>query len=165
MNKEALAAQRGYFQMVNGVTLKVIEAFTDADLDYRPKEGMRTVRELISHVYGLERALATAVCAGKLTKEMDDPAIPETEPGKLAAAQLTSIPKCVEFAKDAHEYADKVASGLTDADVAKQIEAPYGTFTAWQQFGFIYDEHWHHRGQLYVYARLLGRNPPMLYSY
>ena len=30
---------------------------------------------------------------------------------------------------------------------------------------FAYDEHWHHRGQLYTYLRLLGKEPPMLYDY
>ena len=28
-----------------------------------------------------------------------------------------------------------------------------------------YDEHWHHRGQLYTHLRLLGKEPPMLYDY
>ena len=37
--------------------------------------------------------------------------------------------------------------------------------SAWQYFLFAYDEHWHHRGQLYVYLRLLGKEPPNLYDY
>src|SRR3979411_1211327 len=40
-----------------------------------------------------------------------------------------------------------------------------GTPPAWQYFTFAYDEHWHHRGQLYTYLRLLGKEPPMLYDY
>ena len=40
-----------------------------------------------------------------------------------------------------------------------------GAFTKWQYFNFAYDEHWHHRGQLYSYLRLLGKEPPMLYDY
>ncbi len=165
MNKQAVAEQRGYFQMVHGVTLKLIGTFAEADLDYRPKEGMRTVRDLMSHMYGLERVLAESVCLGKMTQEASDRSVPETEPGKAAAAQLTSIAKCVEFAKEAHQYADEVAARLTDDSVAKSIDTPFGAFTAGQIFGFAYDEHWHHRGQLYVFARLLGRNPPMLYAY
>ena len=165
MTKKALAAQRGYFQMVHGVTLKLIGSFNDADLNYRPKEGMRTVRDLISHMYGFERVLAEGVCTGKLTKEVEDRAVPEMESGKAATAQLTDIAKCIEFAKEAHQYADEVAAKLTEEGAAKSIETPFGAFPAGQIFGFAYDEHWHHRGQLYVFARLLGRNPPMLYAY
>jgi uncharacterized damage-inducible protein DinB len=165
MNKQAVTAQREYFKMVNGITLKLITTFTDADLDYRPKDGMRTVRDLISHMYGFEKALAEGICAGKLTQEAEDMAIPESAAGKATAAQLTSIEKCAQFAKDAHQRADEVAAGLTDADLAKPVDAPFGKFSAAQCLGFAYDEHWHHRGQLYIYARLLGRNPPMLYAY
>ena len=165
MNKQALTAQREYFKMVNGVTLKLISSFTDADLDFRPKEGMRTVRDLIAHMFGFEKELAEGVHAGKLSQEAENKAIPESEAGKAAAAQLTSIAQCTQFAKDAHKRADEVAAGLADEDLAKPVVAPFGTFSAAQMLGFAYDEHWHHRGQLYIYARLLGRNPPMLYSY
>ena len=165
MNKQALTAQREYFKMVNGVTLKLIASFTDADLNFRPKDGMRTVRDLISHMYGFEKALAEGVRAGKLSQEAEDKAIPESAGGKAAAAQLTSVAQCTQFAKDAHRCADELAAGLTDEDLAKSVEAPFGKFSAAQMLGFAYDEHWHHRGQLYIYAGLLGRNPPMLYSY
>jgi uncharacterized damage-inducible protein DinB len=40
-----------------------------------------------------------------------------------------------------------------------------GTYPAWRTFDFGYDEHWHHRGQIYTYLRLLGKEPPMLYDY
>ena len=40
-----------------------------------------------------------------------------------------------------------------------------GKYPAWQYFAFAYDEHWHHRGQLYTYLRLLDKEPPMLYDY
>ena len=44
-------------------------------------------------------------------------------------------------------------------------DSPFGTYPAWQYLVFAYDEHWHHRGQLYTYLRLLGKEPPMLYDY
>jgi uncharacterized damage-inducible protein DinB len=54
---------------------------------------------------------------------------------------------------------------MSEEDVARSVESPMGTYPAWQYFTFAYDEHWHHRGQLYVYLRLLGKEPPNLYDY
>jgi uncharacterized damage-inducible protein DinB len=54
---------------------------------------------------------------------------------------------------------------MSDEDLAKTIETPFGSFPAWQMFAFTYDEHWHHRGQFYTHIRLLGKEPLMLYSY
>ena len=56
-------------------------------------------------------------------------------------------------------------AAVSDEDLPKNIETPFGTFTMWQMFTFAYDEHWHHRGQLYTYARLAGKEPLMVYSY
>ena len=61
--------------------------------------------------------------------------------------------------------ANDAAAAMSDEDLQKVVESPFGSFPAWQYFQFAYDEHWHHRGQLYTYLRLLGKEPPMLYSY
>lgn len=54
---------------------------------------------------------------------------------------------------------------MSDEDLARPVESPFGAYPAWRYFDFGYDEHWHHRGQLYTYLRLLGKQPPMLYDY
>jgi uncharacterized damage-inducible protein DinB len=54
---------------------------------------------------------------------------------------------------------------MSEEDVVRPVESPFGTYPAWRFFDFAYDEHWHHRGQLYTYLRLLGKEPPMLYNY
>jgi hypothetical protein len=62
-----------------------------------------------------------------------------------------------------HLYAQEKL--LSEDDVNRGVESPLGTYPAWQYFNFAYDEHWHHRGQLHSYLRLLGKEPPMLYDY
>jgi uncharacterized damage-inducible protein DinB len=54
---------------------------------------------------------------------------------------------------------------LTEAQVQGTIAAYGAEFRGWQYLGFAYDEHWHHRGQLTVYLRLLGIEPVMIYDY
>ena len=165
MNKQALLGQREYFKMVHGVTLKTIASFADEELDFRPQPGMRSPRELIYHIYAMERGFAQFVPGGKLTIESEDTDIPEKEAAKVQLAELKTTGDLLAFATESHQIADNVIAQMTDEDLAKIVEAPYGSFPAWQFFAFAYDEHWHHRGQLYTYLRLLGKEPPMLYSY
>lgn len=165
MNKAALQGQRFYFNMVHGVTLRLIGTFSDADLDFRPKEGMRSVRELAMHFYTQERVMAENVRGGKLTQEVENAVIPETEAGQAVLAELKTVADLQAYARRCHQTMDDVLEAMTDEDLQKIVEAPYGSFPAWQFFAFAYDEHWHHRGQLYTYTRLLGKEPPMLYDY
>ena len=163
MNKEALLGQRFYFNMVHGVTLRLIGAFSDADLDFRPKEGVRSVRELLMHMYTMERTLAENIRSGKLSAVDADN--PETEAGKAVLAELKAVADLQAYARRYHQALDDTLAAMSEEEVQRVVEAPYGSFPAWQFFQFAYDEHWHHRGQLYTYARLLGKEPPMLYDY
>ncbi len=163
MNKEALLGQRFYFNMVHGVTLRLIGTFSDADLDFRPKEGVRSVRELLMHMYTMERTLAENIRSGKLTAvDVDNP---ETEAGKAVLAELKTVADLQAYARRYHQALDDTLAAMSEEEVQRVVEAPYGSFPAWQFLQFAYDEHWHHRGQLYTYARLLGKEPPMLYDY
>ena len=102
---------------------------------------------------------------GKLTAEIENEAIPETDAGKAAVAQLKTVAQLQIFAREAFQTISDTLAGMSDEQLAQQLESPFGTFPVWQYFAFVYDEHWHHRGQLYTYARLLGKEAPMLYDY
>ncbi|MBK9707015.1 MAG: DinB family protein [Acidobacteria bacterium] len=165
MNKQALSGQREYFKMVHGVTLRLIGTFTDEELDFRPRPEMRSVRDLILHIYGAEKAMTEGALAGKVTDAEENKGLPETEEAKPILAGLKTIADVQDYARRCHKAADEALAAITDEQLARPVESPFGTFLGWQFFNFCYDEHWHHRGQLYTYARLLGKEPPMLYDY
>ena len=165
MNKEALFGQRGYFSMVHGVTLRMIGAFSDADLDFRPQPGMRSVKELIQHLYGAEKALTQGALRGKIALEEENLGIPESAEAQPILAGLRTIAEVQAYADECHRAADEALQAITDEQLQKEVESPFGTFPAWQYFTFVYDEHWHHRGALTVYLRLLGIEPLMIYDY
>src|SRR6266540_2404609 len=123
MNKQALLGQRGYFKMVHGVTLRLIGTFSDKDLDYRPQPGMRSVRDLILHIYGMQ-LFGEGIKQGKLTAEIENVAIPETEEGKAVAATLKTVADCQKYARECQQAGDKTLAALTDEDLARQLEAP-----------------------------------------
>jgi uncharacterized damage-inducible protein DinB len=91
--------------------------------------------------------------------------VPEQAPAAAILASMTTVVKAQQFSRNCHQAANEALAAMSDEDLEKVVESPFGSFPAWQYFQFAYDEHWHHRGQLYTYLRLLGKEPPMLYSY
>jgi uncharacterized damage-inducible protein DinB len=165
MNKQELLARRDYFNMVHSVTVRAIGAFTDEELDFRPRPAMRTPRELIFHVYAQEKLLAEAAQQGSFTMEAASRSNPEDEAGASALSALSTVRDARAYADACHQAAEKIFRTMSEEDINRPVESPLGTYPAWQYFNFAYDEHWHHRGQLYSYLRLLGKEPPMLYDY
>ena len=165
MNKQQLLARRDYFNLVHGVTLRAIGSFSDDELAFRPQPGMRSPRELIFHIYTQEKLLAEAARQGRFSMEAANRSNPEDEPGAAESRTLVTVGDARGYAEACHQAAEKTFRAMSDDDLARSVESPFGTYPAWQYFTFAYDEHWHHRGQLYTYLRLLGKEPPMLYDY
>jgi uncharacterized damage-inducible protein DinB len=165
MNKEQLLARRDYFNLVHAVTLRAISAFADSELDFRPRPGMRTPRELVFHIYSQEKALAEAAQQGQFTLDIASRSNPEEPSAAAALNALVSVSDVLAYTQECHLAAEAIFRSMSEDDIARHVESPFGTYPAWQYFLFAYDEHWHHRGQLYTYLRLLGKEPVMLYDY
>ena len=165
MDRQTFAMLCEYFNMVHGITLRAIDAFTDGELDFRPKPGMRTPRELIFHTYSQEKILAEAAQHGQFTAEAASRSSPEQKAGAAEVQALGKVADLRTFAQACHQTAQETFSRMSETELNHPVESPFGTYPAWRYFSFAYDEHWHHRGQLYTYLRLLGKEPPMLYDY
>ena len=164
MTKSEVLAKLEYFNMVHGVTLRAIGAFSDQELDYRPQPNMRTPKEIIFHIYTQE-LLIEAVQSGRFNAEMASRSNPE-DPGVAPEVKaLSSVNKLQEYAEKCHRRAESSIKGMSEEELNRPVESSFGTYPVWRFLEFAYDEHWHHRGQLYTYLRLLGKEPPMLYDY
>lgn len=165
MNKEAFLTQRQYFDMVHGVTLRAIGVLSDEDLEFCPKDGMRTTKAILFHMYTVEKILAEAVRRGELLDEGSKAYTPEDEIGAAAAAKIGTVDEMQQYAQRCHDAASDALADITDAELSRTVRSAFGEFSGAQFLTFLYDEHWHHRGQFYTYLRLLGKEPPMLYDY
>jgi uncharacterized damage-inducible protein DinB len=165
MNARTMALRLDYFNMVHGVTVRALGAFGDAGLDFRPQPGMRTPRELAFHIYAQEQLIAEAAREAKFDAASIDGSNPESPANAAALRALATIADVEAYANSCHRTADAIFRAMTDGDLARTVESPMGAYPAWLFFTFAYDEHWHHRGQLYTYLRLLGKQPPDLYDY
>jgi len=165
MSKSQFLAKLQYFNMVHGVTLRAIAALGDKDLEFRPQPAMRTPRELIFHIYAQEKILAEAVQQGRFDAEAAGRSSPEAEAVAVELKALATVDEVRAYAEACHKAAANILGSMSEEDLSRPVESPFGTYPAWRYFDFGYDEHWHHRGQLYTYLRLLGKEPPMLYDY
>ena len=75
---------------------------------------------------------------------------PEDEAGASALNALGTVRDARAYAKACHQAAEKIFRTMSEDDINRPVESPFGTYPAWQYFHFAYDEHWHHRGQLYL---------------
>jgi len=158
MNKETLLQKFGYFDMVHNVTLKAVAQLKDDQLDFRPSPDIRTVRELLSHLFGQEKALVGSIPRGQLSNE-------DMSSAESKGLSAKTVADMIAFGRDCHQSAKTALEKATNDQVAGNVKAFFGDYPGWQLANFSYDEHWHHRGQFYTYLRLMGIEPVSLYSY
>ena len=165
MTQSDVLAKLEYFGMVHAVTIRAIATLSDAELDFRPQPAVRTPKELMFHIYAQEKILGEALQQGRFTAEAANRSNPESELAAEELKALTTVKALQAYAEECHRAAQKTIRAMSEEDLKRPVESPFGTYPAWRYFEFGYDEHWHHRGQLYTYLRLLGKEPPMLYDY
>ena len=149
--KKTLEGKYGYFRLVLGMTAELVKQWPEDKLDFRPVPEVRSAQEILGHMYAFLLEGALTVKEGRHQKQ--------TEP------KLGSKAEVLAFMNQQVQRFYETWDEITDADLLRVVEA-YGTkFPAWEFLGFVYDEHWHHRGQLTVYLRMCGVEPLMIYDY
>jgi uncharacterized damage-inducible protein DinB len=132
-------------------TSRALKAATDDKLDWRPGEGMFTLRELIRHIPESENAIARSALAGSMQKSQVD-------------LSNSSVDEIVGAFDREHEQLVAEVSKFTFDQLNEEIEA-FGRKMRRVVLLWAMTEHEiHHRGQLYTYFRLAGIEPPNLYG-
>jgi uncharacterized damage-inducible protein DinB len=156
MNRSIVGYQWEEMRLINGITLRVIEAIPKDKIDARPIGAMRTPKELVAHMYTTMRTVAEGIARGSITAdERAD-----------AGTELRSREDMIRYARDCWKAADQVMPILTDAQIQAMVKTPWGMDLPGHVCStIIYDEHLHHRGQLYAFLRALGVEPPFLWDF
>jgi len=156
MNQQMIIGMYNYLALANTITRKLLDMWPEDGLDFRPTPEIRSAREIFEHIYGGTVAHARAARDKRMTEE-DIRA--SAAPAACGKAELAA------FCDACFTETMEIVHALNDEDMRQTVDMFYGKFPAWQVLSFNIDEHWHHRGQLTVYARLLGFTPPFLYGY
>ncbi len=156
MNRQALSAMWEQFRGVNGVTLRALERIPEDKLAASPIPNMRSTAELVDHLYGYLRAIPQAVVTGRLTAEDVAPRLD----------RMATRKDMIAFARECFRQADEATAKITDAHLGRKVDTHWGVqFPGAMMMSVLYDEHLHHRGQLYAYLRALGAEPPFIWSF
>ncbi len=131
-------------------TSRVLRAATNDKLDWRPKDDMFTMRELIGHIPQAEVVLVRSALAGSTQKVPFDSSRSAEE---IAAA----------FDKQHEELAREVST-LTAEQWREEVEFHGNTLRRGVLLNFVIEHEIHHRGQLFTYYHLAGINPPKLHE-
>jgi len=158
MNKALLGPYWDHFRAVNGITLRGIKALPSDKIDAQACKDMRTPKELVAHMYNAMRTIADGITKGEIKwSEEDD---------KKAALGIHSHDELQRFALDSWNATDRAIQSLTDEKLSQLVKTPWGeSFPGFVCVSIIYDEHLHHRGQLYAFLRQLGVEPPFLWDF
>jgi uncharacterized damage-inducible protein DinB len=132
-------------------TARVLKAAPDAEMDWRPKEGMFTMRELVSHIPQAEASIIRSALAGSM-QEVD------LDLAGRSAEEIAAI-----FDKSHRELAEEV-SKLTLDELNEEVEAFGRRMRRIILLWAVTEHEIHHRGQLFTYYRLAGVEPPGLYE-
>src|SRR5262245_8548338 len=156
MNKRVLQGMWDHVRQIHGVTMRTIERIPADRLDARPIPNMRTVKELVDHMYVYLRAFPDAILRGELREE-DCPS---------HLAQLQTPRDLLVYARESFRIADEAVARIEDSDLEKPVPTFFGKeYSGAGLLQVAYDEHLHHRGQFYAYLRALGVEPPFLWSF
>jgi len=145
-----------HWDNVHNITVKTIKLFPEEKKDFKPVEPMMTVMDIIQHIADVEKIFLEGCRKGSI--EMEDFK-------KYEKVDFPNLKNLVDYFEKTHKEVNSYYSQVQDKGMEKIIKTPWGDSPVFHQFSGAYDHEWHHRGQLYVYLRLLGIEPPFVFEY
>jgi uncharacterized damage-inducible protein DinB len=158
LNKQTLDLRWNLVRQQYGIYLRLLETIPEERLQDHVVPGMRTPAQLIVHTSGaIVRDFAQGLATGEIKQAEDE---------KTTASGLSSGEKALEYARTCWADASAAMSWVGDEQLNATVTTPWNmSFPGTAVFNMLGDEFLHHRGQLYVYARTTGAEPPFLWSF
>ncbi len=120
---------------------QLLERVSDDQLSFQPWEGAMTLRDLMLHIVQSGESFSKALKTGTMHRA-----------DKVEVQTVADLRRIV---KETTERTEGVLRSLTESDLSRQFER-FGSGQA--ILTTIKDHEVHHKGQLFVYVRLLGTN-------
>ena len=158
MDRQSLNRRWDLIRQQYGIYLRLLESMPEEKLQEHVVPSMRTPAQLIAHTSGtIVRDFAQGIATGEIQKAEDE---------RTVASGLSSREKAATFARECWDTADAALSRVGEAELKATVKTPWNmSFPGTAVINMLSDEFLHHRGQLYVYARAAGGEPPFLWSF
>ena len=159
MDKQTLDPLWDNMRWKYGIYLRLLEVIPEDQFHANPVQGMRTPAELVVHTSGsIVRNAAQGVANGEVIA---------MEPSEDSIASgLATKADVISFARACWDDAEAAVASIGDAELGAMVPTSMGmSLPGWILLQILREEFLHHRGQLYVYARACGAEPPILWSF
>jgi len=143
--------------------IEEVENLSDEDLAYAPRPESRTAVELARHIVesGLLMSGELSRADGDFRRKSYEALLREHGRGASVASKRTRRELVAALRRTHRDGEAKLrkAGELHMLQLIRRFDGILGTRFAWMQHGISHEEY--HRGQLALYARLLGRVPAL----
>jgi len=147
-----------HFDQVTRVACRAVRMIPPDKLDMKPTPEMMSARDLAAHMFLSEKVMMNGARTGEIAEGDFQHAGRET-------AAMTTADEIAAYGEKVHADTNAWMASAAEADYAKPVKAFWGeTMTPEICVMGSYEHLVHHRGQLYVYLRLMGLVPPDQYS-
>jgi uncharacterized damage-inducible protein DinB len=136
---------------IHNQTVKVMKAAPSEKLDWKPAETIRSLGSLLRHIVSAEHFLITTALTGQGQPPTED----------LKGYDVAGLVDA--FNRQHQRLVEQVAS-LSPEQSKETIQFFGRELPRMTLLWGITEHEIHHRGQLFVYLRLLGVEPPSLYD-
>ena len=139
------------WKRVHSQTVRLIAVAPDDKYDWKPHETAMTLGALLNHLYQSEAGLIDALLTGVFPRDF-------TNYGNTA--------ELIAAFDKSHEESVAKVQGISDEAWGETV-APFGPDRSFSRFailGLALEHEIHHRGQLYVYLRMLECEVPQLFG-
>ncbi len=154
MEIKSIAPFLEYFQKIRGRTMRIIRCIPPDKIEWTYQAGKFTLGDLARHLVTIERYMYAESARFQ----------PSQYPG-CGRELADGYNAVIDFMESLHQESMDIFSQLSDADLQKKCETPAGVpITLWKWLRAMVEHEVHHRGQIYMYLRILGVETPPLYG-
>jgi uncharacterized damage-inducible protein DinB len=145
------------FNTVHAITCKAVRQVPESKRDFRPAPEMLTTFDLIFHMFSQEYVMFRACLTGRLKLE-------DFREIENAKADLHTIEQLAQYGEKVHSETSRWLADATRDELSGPIETFAGPSTRGKALQSALHHMLHHRGQLYVYLRLMGIEPIFVWT-
>jgi uncharacterized damage-inducible protein DinB len=145
------------FDEAHAITCKAVRQVPEMLRDFRPTREMMTAFDLIFHMFSQERAMLAGATSGELL-------LAEFGAVEQDKAILKTIEDLARYGELVHGQTRDWLSMVSEDQFRKTTKTFLGPSTPERLLHSALVHMFHHRGQLYVYLRLMGIEPVFVWT-
>ncbi len=154
-----------FWKPLHATLRDAVSALSDADLTFSPAPGQPTVHALILHLFIQEDFLIRQVLAGETGTPRGKiqsgwGQLDGSQLGRYTGPAFPTVTALLEGMEAAYAATRQIVGQMTIADLVQTRPTPFGPETVHHTLWYAREHAVHHRAQLFMRMRMLGRTPP-----